>query len=231
LTPPIEKPGTRENRARVRSLSLPGFSRLSQARLSFSFSLSRCSCRLHRHPVFFSFFVLLAPTPPRTRSLLISLLPRLPFSDETTTTTSTSTAVALAPRSLSLLSPCPPCSFVPPAFLPLLRCRFHRNTPLRTPTTPENTVRDDLLSSPLLLPRVLPLATLTACVTRRGIRRPGRNLVIRGEAAKPGKKRRKRGTELRDGGASSDIRFYKERAGILEGSQGWSAMKVEEPGR
>lgn len=24
------------------------------------------------------------------------------------------------------------------------------------------------------------------------------------------------------GGASSDIRFYKERAGILEGSQGWS---------
>lgn len=45
LTPPIEKPGTRENRARVRSLSLPGFSRLSRARLSFSFSLSPCSCR------------------------------------------------------------------------------------------------------------------------------------------------------------------------------------------
>lgn len=38
------------------------------------------------------------------------------------------------------------------------------------------------------------------------------------------------GLELR-GGASSDIRFYKERAGILERSQGgWTIMKVEGTG-
>lgn len=65
LTPPIEEPGTRENRARVRSLSLPGFSRLSRARLSFPFSLCLHRCRLH-HPVFFSFFVLRVFSPSST---------------------------------------------------------------------------------------------------------------------------------------------------------------------
>lgn len=65
LTPPIEEPGTRENRARVHSLSLPGFSRLSRACLSFPFSLSLYRCRLH-HPVFFSFFVLRVFSPGST---------------------------------------------------------------------------------------------------------------------------------------------------------------------
>lgn len=92
-------------------------------------------------------------------------------------------------------------------------------------------------SSSLLFPRtaVLPLATLTACVTRRGIWRPGRNPVPGYRATKPEEEEEKEedeerndGLELR-GGASSDIRFYKERAGILEGSQGgWTVMKAKE---
>lgn len=64
----------------------------------------------------------------------------------------------------------------PAAFLPLLRCRFRRN-PRRVPIIPVCASSETVSSSLLLLPRasVLPLATLTACVTRRGIRRPGRN--------------------------------------------------------
>lgn len=77
---------------------------------------------------------------------------------------------------------------------------------------------------------------MTAYVTRRGIRRPGRNAVpyrdsgtgvATDEVTKARKKRRKReresgGLELsgqRHDGTSSDIRFYKERAGILERSR------------
>lgn len=64
----------------------------------------------------------------------------------------------------------------PAAFLPLLRCRFRRS-PRRVPIIPVCASSETISSSPLLYPgaSVLPLATLTACVTRRCIRRPGRN--------------------------------------------------------
>lgn len=90
-------------------------------------------------------------------------------------------------------------------------------------------------SLPLLLPGafILLLATLTACVTRRGIRRPGRNPAPGErpcEAEEEEEEERDGSPELHDG-ASSDIRFYKERAGILEGSRGgWTAVEMEGTG-
>jgi len=231
LTPPIEKPGTRENRARVRSLSLPGFSRLSQARLSFPFSLSLY--RLH-YPVFFSFFILRVfyPAPPRTALFLSRFY--LGFSSPTRRQRRRRRRCARSRSSLSFSTFTLPsllfCS-PPAAFLPLLR--FRRSS-RRAPIIPVCASSETISSSSLLLPHasVLPLATLTACVTRRGIRRPGRNSAP-GERpceAKEEEEERDGSLKLRDG-ASSDIRFYKERAGILEGSRdGRTAVEMEGTG-
>lgn len=110
----------------------------------------------------------------------------------------------------------------PAAFLPLLRCRFRRS-PRRAPIIPMRASSETVSPLPLLPSAfILLLATLTACVTRRGIRRPGRNPAPGErpcEAEEEEEEERDSSPELRDG-ASSDIRFYKERAGILEGSRG-----------
>lgn len=145
LTPPIEEPCTRENRAHVRSLSLPGFSRLSRMRLSFSFSrfhpLPLSICRRDASTTPFSSPSSSSrsrPAPPRIALFLSRSY--LGFPPPTTTSSLPSSLCALASRSLSLLSPCPPCSFVSPAgFLPLLRCRF-RPSRRRTPNTPGYTI-------------------------------------------------------------------------------------------
>lgn len=94
MTPPIEKPSTRENRARVRSLSLPRFSRLSRACFSYSFSLSPhrdASTSVSSSPS--SSGTRPRPAPPRTVSSYLAL-PQLPFSDDD---------VVRAPPAFSLL--------------------------------------------------------------------------------------------------------------------------------
>lgn len=221
LTPPIEEPCTRENRARVRSLSLPRFSRLSRTHLSFSFSHSRplllSICRRDASTTPFS-----SPSssshprsaPPRMALFLSRSY--LPFSDDDVVVTTM--LRALASSSLSLLSPCPPCSFVSPAgFLPLLRCRFRRSRRC-TPNTSGRIIRDGLSSSPSLLR--LRLATCYPVLQRPG-RNPASEVRLQSRGSRGG----------REGfsGASSDIRFYKERAGILDGSRGgWTTAEMEE---
>jgi len=172
LTPPIEKPWYPGKQS---SCSFPLSSRifppLSSAPLILIFSLSvqLPPRRLHRRPVFFSFFVLLAS------SLRLHLEPGLFLScsypasllrrdDDVVVVivvvvvviVVTAVARAPAPRSLSLLSPSPLFCFPGlPSSSSVSVSPEHPGAPRSPPSTPSETIS----SSPLLLPRVHRLAT------------------------------------------------------------------------
>lgn len=156
----LDFPASLERASRSRFLSLYTANTASTTSSS-SPSSSSARSRLHLEPLSSYLASTSAfPSPTRRRDVVVVA------------------AVERAPRPLSLLSPCPPCSFVlprPPSFL-FFGVGFvgalgaSRSSPVCASS-------ETISSSPLLHPgaSVLPLATLTACVTRHCIRRPGRN--------------------------------------------------------
>lgn len=184
LTPPIEEPCTRENRARVRSLSLPRFSRLSRTHLSFSFSLI----------LVLSFYLSAVATPPLPCFLLLlrpRILVRLHLGWLSSYLAPTSAFLLRRRRRryhhrcvLSLLAlflyfhPALPALLFPrPASFLFFGVGFAGAAD--APRTPPD-VPSEMVSFPLPLPDafVLPLATLCVTATWKKPR-------IRGEAAKP----------------------------------------------
>lgn len=156
LTPPIEEPGTRENRARVRSLSLPGFSRLSRSYFlslytvtasttSSSSPSSSSACSRPAPPrtaLFLSRFYLGFPSPTRRRHRRRRRRRRRARSRS---------SPSFSTFTLPSLLFCSP----PAAFLPLLRCRFRRS-PRRAPIIPVCASSETVSSSLLFFSLVPP---------------------------------------------------------------------------